>query len=224
MKCDFIKKQTIKDKLHHNKNLMIDVNIDYPLISAGYDGDNTRFNMHYRQKAQKNYRYASTKLYQAAVKHHTVAKPQGVPFKNFEFVESFEPTFFKKPMMSLYYDLKEFTGGAHENTVRKGNTWDMKHGAMLTLDALFEKDYDCKPLILKYIESDARRRQITGMSSYFEGLGENLNKYYDDKNFYLTEEGLAIFYPMYTIAPYADGIQVFIVPFPFFGDKLKYKL
>lgn len=224
MKCDFIKKQTIKDKLYHNKVSMVEVKIDYPLISAGFEGNTMRFNMHYRQKGQKNYRYASTKLYQAAYKHYTVARPQGVPFNNFEFVEVFEPTYCKKPMISLYYDLYEFTGGAHGNTVRKGNTWDMRHGVMLTLDTLFEKDYDHKSFILRYIESDARRRQITGMASYFEGLGENLRKYYDETNFYLTEEGLAIFYPLYTIAPYADGIQVFIIPFAFFGDKLKYKL
>ncbi len=224
MKCDFIRNQTIKDKLYHNKAMMIEVKIDYPFITEGYDGNNMPFNMHYRQKAQKNYRYASTKLYQAAHKHYTVAKPQGVPFNNFEFAEVYEPTYIKKPMMSLYYDLYEFTGGAHGNTIRKGNTWDMKRGTLLTMDALFEKDYDYKSLILKYMESDARRRQITGAAHYFDGLDENLNKYYDENNFYLTEEGLAVFYPLYTIAPHSDGIQVFTIPFPFFGEKLKYKL
>ncbi|MCX7772019.1 MAG: DUF3298 and DUF4163 domain-containing protein [Clostridia bacterium] len=224
MKCEFIKKQTIKDKLYHNKVLMVDVKIDYPSITQGYEGDPMRFNMHYRQKAQKNYRYASTKLYQAAVKQYTIAKPQGVPFNNFEFVEAFEPTYCRKPFISLYYDLYEFTGGAHGNTIRKGNTWDMRRGVMLPLEAFFDKDYDYQAVMLRYIESEARRRQITGMATYFDGLHENLKKYFDAQNYYLTEEGLAIFYPLYTIAPYVDGIQVFIIPYLIFGDKIKYKL
>ncbi len=224
MKCDFIKKQTIKDKLYHNQVLMVDVKIEYPVLSSSFEGDNMRFNMHYRQKAQKNYRYASTKLYQAAVKQYTLSKAQNFPFNNYEFVEVFEPTYCKKPLISLFYDIYEYTGGAHGNTTRKGNTWDMRKGTMIPLSALFVKDYNYKPFMLKYITSDARRRQITGMANYFDGLEENLNKYFDEKNFYLTEEGLAIFYPLYTIAPYSDGIQVFIIPYPLFGDKLRYKL
>jgi hypothetical protein len=224
MKCDFIKKQTIKEKLYHNKILMVDVKIDYPALTTGYDGNGMRFNMHYRQKAQKNYRYASTTLYPTAVKQYNTAKSQDFPFNAFEFVEAFEPTYCKKPLISLFYDLYEFTGGAHGNTIRKGNTWDMRKGAMIPLEALFERDYDYKAFILRYIEADARRRQITGMAHYFEGLNENLKKYFDEKNYYLTEEGIAIFYPLYSIGPYVEGIQVFIIPYQLFGDKLRYNL
>lgn len=224
MKCDFIKTQTIKDRLFHNKVLMVDVKINYPFLIQGYSGNTMRFNTYYRQKAHKNYRYASTSLYQAAIKQYNLSKTQGFPFNGFEFVEVFEPTYCRKPMISLFYDIYEFTGGAHGNTIRKGNTWDMERGTIITLDSLFVKDYDYTSTILKYIESEARRRQITGMAHYFENVGENVKKYFDPKNFYLTEEGLAIFYPLYTIAPYSEGIQVFIIPYFVFGDKLKYKL
>lgn len=225
MKCDFIKKQTLKDSLYYNRVLMVDVKIDYPVLTAGsFEGNTMRFNMHYRQKAHRNYRYASTKLYQAAVKQYNLSKVQNFPFHNYEFVEVFEPTYCKKPLISLFYDMYEFTGGAHGTTTRKGNTWDMRRGTLIPLSALFAKDYNYKTFILNYIKADAHRRQITGMANYFENLDENLNKYFDENNYYLTEEGLAIFYPLYTIAPYSDGIQVFIIPYPLFGDKLKYKL
>ncbi|NLU52519.1 MAG: DUF3298 and DUF4163 domain-containing protein [Clostridiaceae bacterium] len=223
MKCDFIKKQTIKDKLYHNKTLMVDIKIDYPHLSSEY-GNNMRFNMHFRQKAHSNYRYAYTKLYQAAVKHYATSKSQGFPFHAFEFVEVFEPTYCKKPFISLYYDIYEFTGGAHGNTTRKGSTWDMKKNTMITLDSLFVKNWDYKLFILRYVEADAKRKMIMGKGNFFDDLEKNLAKYFDEKNFYLTEEGLAIFYPLYTIAPYSDGIHVFIIPYPLFGEHLKYKL
>ncbi|MGI6084249.1 MAG: DUF3298 domain-containing protein [Acetivibrionales bacterium] len=224
MKCDFIKTQTIKDRLYHNKILMVNLKIDYPFLAPGYSGNSMRFNMHYRQKAHKNYRYVSTKLYQAAVKHYNVSVSQGFPFNSFEFVETFEPTYCKKPLISLFYDIYEFTGGAHGNTVRSGNTWDMGKGILIKLESLFVKDYDYMPVLIKYIGAEARRRQITGMAHYFDNLNENLNKYFESKNFYLTDEGLAIFYPLYTIAPYSEGIQVFIIPYQMFGDNLKYCL
>ncbi len=232
MKCDFIKTQTIKDRLFYNKELMVDVKINYPFLVQGFSNNTMRFNTHYRQKAQKNYRYASTSLYQAAVKQYNASKTQGFPFHNFEFVEVFEPTYCRKPMISLFYDIYEFTGGAHGNTIRKGNTWLMESprggpsesGTLITLDSLFVKDYDYTPIILRLIESEARRRQITGAAQYFENLDENIEKYFDSKNYYLTDDGIAIFYPLYTIAPYSEGIQVFIIPYKIFGDKLKYKL
>lgn len=224
MKCDFIKTQTIKDQLYHNKVLMVDLKIDYPLLTQGFGGNSMRFNMHYRQRAQKNYRYASSRFYQAAVKQYNVAKAQNFPFHNFEYLEVFETTYCKKPMISLYYDIYEFTGGAHGNTIRKGNTWDMRKGNLIMLESLFVNDYDYMPTMLKYIESEAKRRQITGMANYFDDLSGNIKKYFDPKNYYLTDEGLAIFYPLYTIAPYSNGIQVFIIPYQIFGDKLRYKL
>lgn len=224
MKCDFIKTQAIKDRLLHNKVLMVDVKINYPFLVQGYSQNTMRFNTHYRQKAQKNYNYASTKLYQAAVKQYNASKVQGFPFNNFEYVEIFESTYCKKPMISLFYDIYEFTGGAHGNTIRKGNTWDMGRGILITLDSLFVKDYDYTPIIIRFIESEARRRQITGTAHYFENMDENIKNHFDPKNFYLTDEGIAIFYPLYTIAPYSEGIQVFVIPYKVFGDKLKYKL
>lgn len=224
MKCDFIKTRTIKDRLFHNKILMVDVKINYPFLVHGYNGNVTSFNSHYRQKAHRNYRYASTRLYQAALRHYNVSKSQGFPFNNFELAETFESAYCRKPIISLFYDIYEFTGGAHGNTIRKGNTWDMEKDAIIALGSLFAKDYDYTAVLLKYIGSEARRRQITGMAHYFENLDENIKKYFDHANYYLTTEGLAIFYPLYTIAPYSEGIQVFIIPYFVFGDKLKYKL
>lgn len=224
MKCDFIKTRTIKDSLYHNKVLMVEVKINYPTIVQGYSGNSAVFNAHYRQKAHRNYRYAASRLYQAAVRQYSLSKSQGFPFHNFEFVETFEPTYCRKPMISLFYDIYEFTGGAHGNTVRKGNTWDMERGVLVPLGSLFEKGYDYKSVIIKYIVSEARRRQMAGLANYFDNLEENVMKYFDPANFYLTEEGLAIFYPLYTIAPYSEGIQVFIIPYFMFSGIMRYKL
>lgn len=203
---------------------MVDLKINYPYSDPGYSGNSARFNMHYRQRAQKNYRYASTRFYQAAIKHYNISKTQGFPFHNFEYLEVFETTYCKNPFISLFFDTYEFTGGAHGNTVRKSNTWDVRRGHLLPLESLFVKEFDYTSIMLKHIEAEATRRQITGMANYFEDLKINIKKFFDPNNYYLDENGIAIFYPLYTIAPYSEGIQVFIIPYKLFGDNIRYNL
>lgn len=39
-----------------------------------------------------------------------------------------------------------------------------------------------------------------------------LRRHFNPRNFYLTDSGLAFFYPMYAIAPAMEGIPVFTLP------------
>ena len=41
-----------------------------------------------------------------------------------------------------------------------------------------------------------------------------LRRSFDPERFYLTPEGIAVFFPLYAIAPYAEGIPVFLIPYP----------
>lgn len=223
MNCDMIRKQAIRDKLNFGRTLMVNVNLEFPAM-VGHDMAAVRFNHYNRQKAQKSYNYARIKLFPQAVKQYQFSKSQDYPFNAYELMQVYEVTYCTKPIVSLFFDLYEYTGGAHGNTIRTGNTWDLKKGNLLILNDLFMKDYDYNKVILKTIEAEARRRQISGKADYFEDLPQNLVKFYDEKNFYLTEGGIAIFYPLYTIAPYAVGIQVFIIPYLLFGNNLKIKL
>ncbi len=223
MICDFIKKQTINDKLYYGRTPMVQIDLSFPAMT-GHSASMVRFNLCNRQKAFKSYDYARIKLYPQAVKQYQFSKSQGYPFNTYELVQNYDLTYCKKPILSLFFDLYEFTGGAHGNTVRTGNTWDLRRGTLITLNELFIRDYDYNKIILKTIEAEARRRQIAGKADYFENLSENLVKFYDEKNFFLTEEGIAIFYPLYTIAPYVTGIQVFIIPYVLFGSNMTIQL
>ncbi len=223
MICDFIKKQTINDKLYYGRTPMVQIDLSFPAMT-GHGASSVRFNLYNRQKATRSYNYARIKLYPQAVKQYQFSKSQGYPFNTYELVQNYDLTYCKKPILSLFFDLYEFTGGAHGNTVRTGNTWDLRRGTLITLNELFIRDYDYNKIILKTIEAEARRRQIAGKADYFENLSENLVKFYDEKNFFLTEEGIAIFYPLYTIAPYVTGIQVFIIPYVLFGSNMTIQL
>ena len=89
---------------------------------------------------------------------------------------------------------------------------------------LFRRGYDYTAPIFKYVEAEALRRQASGEAQYFEGLEGNIRKYFDEKNFTLSCQGLIVFYPLYSIAPYYVGIQEFIVPYGMFEGNLVYPL
>ena len=56
-------------------------------------------------------------------------------------------------------------------------------------------------------------RMLRRIRRYAEGWRRRLRRSLSPLNFYLTEEGLAFFYPMYAIAPAVEGIPVFTVPY-----------
>lgn len=222
MNCDFIKSQTLKDTFYYRRIPMVAINLSFPQMT-GSDYATLRFNMHYRQRARASFAYARTRLYPQAVRQYQYAVSQDFPFNSYELVQTFEPTYCKRPIISLYYDQYEFTGGAHGNTIRKGDTWDLDRGVRMMLSDLFKPNYDYRNVIIKTIENEAQRRQAAGQVLYLDDLSENIIKFYDDENFYLSENGVVIFYPLYTIAPYAAGIQTFTIPWILFGENLKFR-
>ena len=222
MNCDFIKSQVFKDTLYYRRIPMVNIDLTVPNMT-GHDRVVSRFNMYYRQQAAASFSHARTQLYSQAIRQYHNAMSQGFPFHGFELVQTFEPTYCKKPVISLYYDRYEYTGGAHGSTYRTGNTWDLERGDLLRLRDLFKPGYDYRKIIIRTIEGEARHRQATGQVTYLDNLTENISKYYDDGNFYLSGAGIVICYPLYTIAPYVAGIQTFTIPWVLFGDSLAIK-
>lgn len=225
MKKTAVVKQTIQENLTYQGVTMVEVNIAYPSI----DGDMPRrcirrFNDFYDREARKQLKYAKDTMYKDAVSDYNFTKQKGYPFNTYELMQVYEVTYNALPVFSLYYDLYQYTGGAHGMTDRTGGTWDLYRCRQLAMKDLFTRGYDYMTPIFKYVEAEALRRQASGEAQYFDGLTENLHKYFDEKNYYLSCQGLEVYYPLYSIAPYYVGIQVFTIPYGVFGNNLVYPL
>lgn len=225
MKSVTVVKQTLLEKLTFQDAVMVDVNISYPSM----DGEVPqhcirRFNEYYGKEAQKQRKYAKDTMYEDAVSDYKYSQQKGYPFNTYELMQVYEVMYNAIPVLSLYYDVYTYTGGAHGMTERTGDTWDLYRCKRLDMKNLFKKGYDYTKPIFSYIEAEALRRQAAGEVQYFDGLIENIHKYFDEKNFYLTCQGLEVFYPLYSIAPYYVGIQEFTVPYGMFGNNLMYPL
>ena len=47
---------------------------------------------------------------------------------------------------------------------------------------------------------------------------QDLRRRFNSQNYYLTQEGLTVFFPMYAIAPSAEGIPAFTIPYAQLGE------
>jgi hypothetical protein len=218
-------KKTIQEKLTYQGDVMVEVSVSYPAIDGAVSRRCIRrFNEYYEREAQRQRKYARESMYPDAVSDYTFSKSKGYPFNTYELMQVFEVTYNSAPILGLYYDVYQYTGGAHGMTDRTGDTWDLRRCKMLGMGELFAHGYDYTVPIFRYIEAEALRRQTSGEVQYFDGLIENIHKYFEEKNYYLSCQGLIVFYPLYSIAPYYVGIQSFTVPYAVFGDNLMYPL
>lgn len=225
MKPVTVVKQTLVEQLTFQGVTMVNVDVAYPAIGGDISRPCAkRVNEYYEREAQAQRRHARDSLYKDAVADFKFSQEKGYPFHSYELMQVFDVTYNAFPVLSLYYDVYQYTGGAHGMTERTGNTWDLLRCRMLSMQDLFRRGYDYTQTILKYVEAEALRRQADGEAQYFDGLSQNIVKYFDEKNYYLSCQGLNVFYPLYSIAPYYVGIQVFTVPYAMFEGNLVYPL
>ncbi len=216
-----IKKETLNNELYYDNQLMVKITIEYPQISANApDEGAVAFNRYYQEEAVKLSEVGEDTLYPDAVAQYQYDMQQGYPFNSYELVQDYTITYNKLPIISLYRDVYTYTGGAHGLTQRTGDTWEMTESALLDLRDLFVEGYDYNDIILKIIRVEATARQERGEVDYFDDYLTLVETYYDEDNFYLSDKGIVIYYPLYSIAPYASGIQEFLIPYRIFGKNL----
>ena len=111
--------------------------------------------------------------------------------------------------LSLYLDAYEYTGGAHGNTVRTGDTWHMPAGTPCTLRELLPQARWWRRTALDEIRRQIGARVAAGESLFFEDWVKLASVHFCPDRFYLEGENAVVFYPLYTIAPYVEGIPTF---------------
>ncbi|MFW6309019.1 MAG: DUF3298 and DUF4163 domain-containing protein [bacterium] len=105
--------------------------------------------------------------------------------------------------ISIILKYNQYQGGAHGLQWQQSYTFDLKEEKQLELKDLIDVD--------NYQEKITKEicQQIKGQSDdYFD---ENIDSF-DENSFYVTENGIVIYYAVYEIAPYALGIPEFLIP------------
>lgn len=156
-------------------------------------------------------------LYDQAVDFYHESKINDFPFHAYELYMEYIITYNANCFLSTYNDKYEFTGGAHGNTKRTSDTWELCCGTHLSLNNFFEPGFDYKPMIIEEIIRQAELIYNQDQHIYFDDYKSLITKNFDENSFYLTPQGITIYYQQYDIAPYSTGIVEFTIPYSKIG-------
>lgn len=172
----------------------------------------TAINSRIQVQVEELNRYASTTLYENAVETYQYAQQEGFPFNPFGAGLYYKVTYNQDCYLSMYRDQYEYTGGAHPNTLRYSDTWNLRTGTTVPLSSFFPPGFNYQQfltaLIIRQADKVMAEEQI-----YFGDYRKLIVERFNPKSYYLSPCGLVIYYQQYDIAPYATGIVEFTIPY-----------
>lgn len=204
----------LKHTLSYEGIPMIFYEINYPQFKSANSKDDLDYiNAYYNEKAVLLETFTEKVLFPQAVEQYKESQKISVPFHPYELMQVFCVTYNQSYILSLYYDQYIFTGGAHGNTVRYSNTWNLKTDSILMLKDFFPFNPGYKADIITAINTYIAKEKAAGRSDYFDEYKQNVTDEFNENNFYITPEGIVVYFQQYQIAPYSSGIPQFLIPF-----------
>lgn len=205
-----IKTIELKNELKYNDTVILTYKIQYPKITSssckfGID----TFNKFNENKAIELEQYVNTTLFKEAKEVYDYNKLHGYPIMVFEVILEYNVTYNEGCIVSLYYDQYEFTGGAHGNTIRTSQNWDLQNGYQIPLSYFYPNNPYYIIDILKNINSQIKEQILSGSNQYFDNYCELVLETFNLESYYLTPNAIAVYFQQYDIAPYSSGIPVF---------------
>ncbi len=115
--------------------------------------------------------------------------------------------FNRNNLLSVVFLDYQYAGGAHGSTVQTSLTYDLKTGKAYSLRDLFIDQSGYVSLISQSVALQLKERDLTS------GLFEPFTKISEDQSFYLSDNGIVIYFQQYEILPYVAGIQGFDIDY-----------
>ena len=172
-----------------------------------------RFNHYYRRLANAYFFYCGQMLLPYAKAQCKAALETSAPWSHTQAEMHYRITLQTGSVLSLYIDAKEQNGPVPHLTLRRADTWDIKSMLPVPLCELFPPHTAYRRRLIRFARETAAQQAEHGLAAYHENYRVLLRRCFSSRNYYLSEEGLRFFYPMYAVAPAAEGIVAFTVPY-----------
>ena len=171
-----------------------------------------RIRSFYRMESRAFFRYCQGELRPWAETEYHAARRNSAPLPCFEAALEFEETYRAGRLWSLYTELRENVGPGPSTRRRWGDTWDLRTGYPVTLSDFFPRRVPWKRILLDFAAGEIERQEKRGLSCYHPDWRRRLRRYFNPRNYYLTPDGITFYFPMYALAPAAEGIPSFLFP------------
>jgi hypothetical protein len=149
-----------------------------------------------------------------AMKDFEESRATGVPFRQYGGDVNYKVTFNKNNILSIPMTFYSYTGGAHGLTLQKPYNINTQTGEKISLKDIFKENINYKNIINEEIKKQIKKDPTI----YFPNVLEIVDEAGYKQPFYITKDGIVVYYDLYEIAPYAAGIREFKIPFSLFGE------
>ncbi len=119
-------------------------------------------------------------------------------------------------VLSLVFDVAQYTGGVHGQLVRYSRSYDSDSGAELSLDDIAKNASQLRTFIENYVIGLAAGDEYIedGESLLFPDFKDTITRIVaEGEQWYLDDKGFVLYAAPYDIAPYAYGVLCFTVPY-----------
>ncbi|MGF7141847.1 hypothetical protein HNQ56_000257 [Anaerotaenia torta] len=209
-----VRTMILQQDLYYKDTNILRYTIKYPqFVSNCWQTMLEKLNLLYQTKASMYERNNIMKLYQSAMTDYEYSVANNYPVHPYEAYVDFDVTYNREGVISLYFDQYEYTGGAHGNTVRYSDTWSLPRCRRMELGDFFPYREDYREFVIQSILGQIKEEIAGGNNIYFDDYEKLVRENFKVNHFYLTEEGVAIYFQQYEIAPYSSGMPTFVIPY-----------
>jgi hypothetical protein len=184
--------------------------VSLPQPGSVSDRLSRRIFRYYQQQCRAYLKYCEQDLFPRARAAYRAALAISAPLPLFRAELTYQITFQDSHFLSLYTQSKE-SDGEHIWQARRSDTWDLSTGYPVPLSDFFPSRSPWKRQILEQVAEAIQTQEATGTAQYHAHRRQELRRHFNPRNYYLTPEGLMVFFPMYAIAPPFEGIPAFSV-------------
>lgn len=125
-----------------------------------------------------------------------------------------EVAMWKDGLLSLRFRGEETRGDGRPCRVRWGDVWKVREGAPCPLGEFFpeRRSWQWKKELMTWIREQGNQRREAGDCFLDRDWERRVKKFFPERDFCLTPEGLEFAFPQCVISPAAEGNPVFCLP------------
>lgn len=176
----------------------------------GTDRTSRRIRRFYQLQSRSFLRYCESALLPQARAEYDAALAVSSPLRCFSAELTYQVTYNENGLWSLWTLSREVTNEVY--LTRRGDTWDLCEGCPVPLGRFFHRRTNYRKLLLRCAAGETERRERAGQSRWRADWRRCLRRSFNPRDYYLTEEGLAFFLPMYAVGGAAEGTPTFLLP------------
>ena len=187
-------------------------NVTLPQLAAGIRRAR-RFDRYYRYLCRAYFAYCEQMLLPWARVQYKAALAVSAPWTHTSCEMSYRVTLREESVVSLYIDARETNGPVPRLVLRRAHTWDLSAMLPMPMGEFFPKRAAYRKRLVTLARETAQTQTAQGVAVYDENYRLLLRRAFSSRSYYLTDAGLCFFYPMYAVAPSAEGVVTFTMPY-----------